>query len=134
MSDHGYIFDQMKRDSIDEALAYYNLGESGARETVFVYGVIRLGFGSALKVILAKGRRASDELEWLSRDIEFEWESNDTALIRIPKVFVEIFKLSLFVLDDDSIERHRRHVEHFNSPKLSPAPRRALETVGSVRI
>ncbi len=133
-SDHDHIFNQMKRDAIDDALAYYNLGERGTRETVFVHGLIRWYFGSTVKVTLTRGRRASEEFEWLRSAISFEWESAETALIRIPLAFVTIFDLSLFVLDDHDIERHKRYVEHFNSPKLPPPPRRALQTVGGVRI
>lgn len=135
MTEHGHIFDQMRNESINVALNYYNLGElAGKRETCFVYGFLRWDFGLAVKVTLTRGRRASDEIEFLRSDIDFEWESNDTALIELPVIYVPLFGLSPFVLDDDGVRRHQRYVEHFNSPKLSPTLVRPVERVAGIRI
>lgn len=135
-TEHGHITAAMKRDAIDEALAYFNLGERGTGRTVHVYGVLRMTQGSTVKVILAKGPRASREFEWLRSSIEFEWESPDTALISVPISFVSIFNLALFVLDDHELERRRENVQMWNAPFAPHASGRRLgvERVGGVRI
>jgi hypothetical protein len=134
MTEHGHITDQMRTDAIDEALAYYNLGDRCTRKNVFVYGVVRYTKGSIVNVVLARGRRISEEFEWLRSSIEFEWESFETALISVPISFVEIFNIPLFVLDDHELERRKENVQMWNAPFQPHASGPKLERVGGVRI
>lgn len=134
MTEHGHITAQMRRDAIDDALAYFNLGERGTRKNVFVHGIVR-SFGSIAYVTLTHGRRVSDEFAWLRSSFDCEYDSPDTALIEVPLSFVTIFNIPLFVLDSYEFDRRKRDVEMYNAPYMPHGvPRLKAEKFGSVRI
>lgn len=133
-SEHGYIFEQMRRDSIDEALAYYNMGDLGSRETVFLIAFISAWTGSSMVncEVFRCGR--TKRCEFLQTAIEMERTSSVTALIEVPKIFVRVYRLAAFVLDDREVERHRKNAEMFNAAYLPPEARKPVESIGGIRI
>jgi hypothetical protein len=132
-SDHGHIFEQMRKESIADALAFYNMGDLGTGETVHVHGHIMSNHESVIRCEIFKGGK-SQQCEFLRSAVTLHRTSSVTSLIEIPIAYVSIFRLAHFVADERELDRRRRDVEMFNAPYLPPMTERPLERVGGIRI
>jgi hypothetical protein len=124
---------ELASNSIAEALEFYNMGELGTGETVHVVGYIMSNHESLIRCEIFRNGK-SQRCEFLRSAVRIHRTSSVTALIEIPKVYVSIFRLVDFVVDDHELERRRRDAEMFNAPYLPPVQVRATETVGGIRI
>jgi len=120
-------------NQIAEALAFYNMGELGTGDTVFVFGHVTSNHESVVRCEIFRGGK-SQRCEFLRSAVKMHRTSSVTALIEIPKVYVSIFRLANFVADDHELERRRRDAQMFNAPYLPPMTVRPVERVGGIRI
>lgn len=120
--------------TIDQVIAEIT-GTTGQTEHCYVRGVFRWTRESTVRFELICRSGKCLDVDFMKSLIDYAYESGDTALIRIPVSFVNIFGLGQFVLTAADVAKKKEHVEMHNAPYLkNTTDTKKPEKVGNIRI
>lgn len=110
--------------ALDEALAFYGLGDGGPQETVQIAAVIDQWTDTSvvcdMMAVTQKGEPVK-RCEFQRSEVTVEYYNASSALVSIPKSYLPVFGLQHYVLTGRVLDRFRELVKRHNAPYLPAA-------------